>query len=208
MGMRERFQVTKDLIKKLLGLIDGEGGLEDGSGAEGSSMFCVQQAVSLATGQPGADDQPVHCVMKWIIQLGIHLNDANGWESDESRAEGLRQFAVAELGSNTLREGSFRRELAKKAAEKWPDAELSVSSSTGDYVFAAEEDDGETGLRALAQMVVDVLVQMKSPGSEYLCMADKKAYEKPEGFGRIPTIKPATPSERESAWLPEDAPWV
>lgn len=215
--MRSIFKVTEDLVKKLLSLIDG--GLVDGAGSaegEGGSVsgvptFCVQQAVNLATGRPDDDDDASHCVMEWVNNLGIQFNDSSVWDSDESRAAGLREFAIAELGSSGLRENSFRKRLIEKVKTRWPDEEdggVHIGSSTSQLVNIAETD-GEVGLLALIQMTVETLKEMGSPGCDYLCMANKKKYERPpqlEGV-RLPTIKPATNEMRKSAWLGEDAPW-
>lgn len=198
------FSVTKDLVRKLLSLIDS--GLEGTAGEQEQATFCVQQAISLATGDPGADDQPKHCVMPWLINLGICLNDADSWENDHSRAEGLREFAVAELGSSGLREKSFKRMFLEKFNAKWPENALDELASPDDFVAVAD-CEGEKGLKTLAKMVVEILQEMNSPGTEYLFMANKKAYEKPEGFGPVPRIKPATEEQRKAAWIADDAPW-
>jgi hypothetical protein len=206
------FSVTRDVVLRLLGLLDNNDGLVHGAGSKEANTFCVQQAVSLATGLPGKDDQPKHCVMGWLISLGIQLNDANGWGSEQSRAEGLREFAVAELGSNTLRESSFKRNLREKMEAKWPDTceehGLHDSSSPDAYVAIAEEED-EEGLKALAGMVVEILQDMNSPGTEYLFLANRKKYERPEELKgvRLPQIKPATEEVKKSAWIADDAPW-
>jgi hypothetical protein len=206
------FSITKDVVLKLLGLLDNKEGLVHGAGSKENNTFCVQQAVSLATGLPGKDDQPKHCVMPWLINLGIHLNDSLGWDSDQSRAEGLREFAVAELGSNTLRESSLRRNLREKMKAKWPEHceehDLDEMSTPDIYVNVAEEE-GEEGLRALCDMVVDILQDMNSPGSEYLFLANRKKYERPEELKgvRIPKPEPATEEVKKSAWIADDAPW-
>lgn len=205
----ELFSITKDVVLKLLGLIDS--GLVGHAGNKKDNTFCVQQAVSLATGMPSQDDQPKHCVMPWLINLGIQLNDADGWESIESRSAGLREFAVAELGSAHLREATFREMLRKKVITKWPEAEgLDQHSSPEYYVEVAQDyGDDEEGLKQLVKMVVEVLQEMSCQGTEYLFMANKKEYDRPEEFKgvRIPRIQPATEKEIASAWIAEDAPW-
>lgn len=210
------FSVTKDVVLKLLGLIDS--GLLGTAGSKEDNTFCVQQAVSLATGMPSQSDQPSHCVMPWIINLGISLNDAHGWDSEESRSAGLREFAVAELGSASLRESTFREMLRKKIEKKWPESEgrLDQHSSPSYYVDIAEDFgmingdyDPEEGLKQLAKMVVEVLQELSCQGTEYLFMANKKEYDRPPEFKgvRIPQIEPATEEVRASAWIAEDEPW-
>lgn len=65
----------------------------------------------------------------------------------------------------------------------------------------AENAAGEEGPQALAAMAVDVLRDMKSPGCEYLCLADRK-YPRPEELEgkRLPAIKPADEDARIAAW--------
>lgn len=206
------FKVTKDVVLKLLSLVDS--GLFNTAGNQEDNTFCVQQAVSLATGMPSKDDQPKHCVMPWIISLGISLNDADAWESDEDRSEGLREFAVAELGSAGLRESTFRKGLVKKVKEKWPERSedwgISDRSDPSTFIEVATSDiDGSDGLKLLAKMAVEVLQEMSCQGTEYLFLANKKEYDRPEEFKgvRIPQIKPATEEVIKSAWIADDAAW-
>lgn len=148
-------------IKRLLKLIDA--GLQDGAG-EGDSpgMFCVQQAVNY-TYLKNKNDQPFQCVHSELINLGISLNDAYGWSSDKARAKGLREFAVAELGSNTVNCTGFSNKLflkwrAKHSSEDWNISDKSISE--------------------YASMAVELLKELKSPGCEYLGMCKTERIKK------------------------------
>jgi hypothetical protein len=93
-------EITKDVVIKLLGVIDtglinGIGNAdEDGKGVPGS--MCVEAAVCYALGLPHGDDP--QCVAPSLRSLKIRLNDSR-WSSAQARAKGLRRLAVIQLGS-------------------------------------------------------------------------------------------------------------
>jgi hypothetical protein len=209
------FSVTREMVAKLLSLLGSDTGLADGAGSKEEATFCVQQAVSLATGAPSQDDQPKHCVMQWLINFGIALNDADGWESELSKAQGLKEFAIAELGSNKLRENTFVRLFREKVKARWAEeSEVALYRSElvtpDDFVTMASKQPGnaEENLKALARIAVETLKEMNSPGAAYLFMANRKEHKKPEGItGAVPRIKPATEEQRMAAWVADDTPW-
>jgi hypothetical protein len=201
------FKVTRELALKVLKLIDSPGGLFHRAGSQRDNTFCVQQAVSLATGNPHHQDQPTDCVMPWIVQLGIRLNDDPNWVSAESRAAGLREFAVAELGSVNLRETTVRKILSDKANVVWGEGQFDTNSHQGEYVERAGLD-GEEGLKSLVQMIIETLQELNCQGCDYLCIADRDKYVIEDEFeGEVPRIQPVTPDQRARAWVADDAAW-
>ncbi len=87
-------EITKDVVIKLLGIVDA--GLTNGLGVQEPGRFCVEAAVCYALGLPHGDD-PL-CVAPALRSLKIRLNDSR-WSSDQARAKGLRRLAVIQLGS-------------------------------------------------------------------------------------------------------------
>jgi len=74
-----------------------QGGLCSGKGsAIKPGTFCVQQLISRIFDDSSSDAPS--CVNYAVRSFGIVLNDAS-WSSDQARANGLRKFAVAELGT-------------------------------------------------------------------------------------------------------------
>jgi len=93
--MTETFTITKDFVDKLLGVVDA--GLCSGMGRQEPGQMCVEAAVCYAMGLPHGD-KPT-CVSGSVRHLKVHLNDTIGWVCNESRAHGLREIAIAQLGS-------------------------------------------------------------------------------------------------------------
>lgn len=85
-------QVT-DRIWQLVGY-----GLPHGLGRRGKGSMCVQASVQAALGEQH-NDQPL-CVPIERRSYGIWLNDAPGWSSNQARGDGLRRYAIAQLGDS------------------------------------------------------------------------------------------------------------
>lgn len=83
-------------------------GLRDGG------MVCVEAAVCAALGLPHGDDPG--CVLPALRKLKIQVND-RGFNSPETRARALRRLAVAQVGSDSLDEMAFVRELVVLARD-------------------------------------------------------------------------------------------
>jgi hypothetical protein len=168
-------KLTIASIKNLLDIISG--GLRSEEGSAGiPGDFCVQQAVNTAM-HGGTDDRP-HCVGSVVRNLGITLNDSQGWSSDKARADGLRRFAVAELGSDEIDQVRVQALMRKKFREKHPNY-LERGAWDGMISWALcptsmETKDEETVLKGLAEMAVQVLKELKSPGTRYLYLCESK----------------------------------
>jgi len=70
--------------------------------------MCLEQVISYALGEE-IGDKP-SCVGKQVRKFVIYLNDAN-WSSPSARAEGMKQLAIAQLGSDSLNQDEFREKL-------------------------------------------------------------------------------------------------
>src|SRR2546422_586943 len=98
--------ITKALVAKVLEVVDA--GLIKGLGKPIPGQMCVEAAVCFALGEPHGD-QPA-CVGAAVRAFKIRLNDAR-WSSDAARTKGLRELAVAQLGSDTIDQKQFAQLL-------------------------------------------------------------------------------------------------
>lgn len=165
--------VTLDAIKALLGLMDK--GIIHGAGRI-PSQFCVQQAVSLATG--GSQTDRPWCVNPNLRDLGIAMNDANVWYTNESRAQGLRRFAVAEMGTDEkFCSYDFTQKLAKHLGlDNFSETESNPLKVYQEWLCIRS---GEQGISDFANACADIMLEMDTPGSRHLHYCDER-YSKKE----------------------------
>lgn len=95
------------LARRVLKIVDR--GLSEGLGNGRRGDVCVEAAVCLALGLPHGDNPP--CVGSGVRSAKIHLNDIAAWGSKKARAAGLREVAVAQLGSNEIDQKKFAKRL-------------------------------------------------------------------------------------------------
>ena len=88
-------QITKELVDKINKLLDE--GLVCGLGKPIPGQMCVEALICYALDLPHGDEP--NCVSPAIRSLKIRLNDSN-WSSNKARAEGMRNLAVLQLGTN------------------------------------------------------------------------------------------------------------
>lgn len=86
---------TKEIAENILKLIAC--GLPKGLGKPRPGKMCVEALVCYATGDDH-DDRP-QCVKENVSTFKIQINDLD-WSSPIARANGLRELAIAQLGSN------------------------------------------------------------------------------------------------------------
>src|SRR3989449_8977757 len=98
--------ITKALAAKVLEVVDA--GLIKGLGKPIPGQMCVEAAVCFALGEPHGDEPS--CVGAAVRAFKIRLNDAR-WSSNAARTKGLRELAVAQLGSNTIDQQQFAQLL-------------------------------------------------------------------------------------------------
>lgn len=97
-----------DLAKRVLSVVDK--GLSEGLGEPKPGQMCVEAAVCFALGLPHDDNPP--CVGDQVRNAKIQLNDTTYWGTDKARARGLRDLAVAQLGSDKIDQKKFAKVLA------------------------------------------------------------------------------------------------
>lgn len=106
--------MTVDTARKVLSVVDQ--GLCDDLGKPIPGQMCVQAAVCYALGLPHDDDP--NCVDPPLRLFVITHNDAP-WSSPKARAEGMRELAVAQLGSlGKLDSIQFVQKLAEQTIRR------------------------------------------------------------------------------------------
>jgi len=94
---------TRDHAIRILELLSY--GLVKGKGIPIPGNMCVEAAVCLALGLPHGDNPP--CVGSEVRKFKIELND-NDWTTTIARARGMRELAIAQLGSDKLDQRAFK----------------------------------------------------------------------------------------------------
>lgn len=171
--------ITREIASKILKVVDN--GLSNGLGTGNFGEMCVESAVARALGLSYGDNPP--CVARSLRNLVIRLNDSN-WSSNDARAKGLRRLSVAQLGSHiALDENEFVRQLARKSLPSGlpTAADLDMRQAyTYTYAYAAyaaaANTDGakerDKSLAEYAESIVQVLVNMKAPGCQWLVLTE------------------------------------
>jgi hypothetical protein len=85
-------------------------GLPAGLGSRGHGTMCVQACVNAAL-DSDHHDRPI-CVSEQMTHFGIALNDRYGWLDEKDRGDGLRRWAIAQLGTSELPEEDFAELVA------------------------------------------------------------------------------------------------
>ena len=88
-------EINAKLVKRLLDVVDQ--GLCSGVGNGTPGHMCVEAAASYVVDGDGKSDMP-SCVHAVVRRFKIALNDKK-WSSEQARALGMREVAVAQLGS-------------------------------------------------------------------------------------------------------------
>lgn len=183
-------KITLTHINNLLKLF--ECGLVNGAGHD-VNHFCVQQAVHRVLDDDlknadKSDDPPTWCVQSHIRNFGVHMNDAEGWNGNKGRAEGLKRFAIAELGSGKISAHDFYARLSAKLASvlsKDPD-EFSYDDTIVEQ-FMQHKIGGMSRndrLTHLANAAADVLMELGTEGSQFLYLIDEPDKKKREERAR------------------------
>lgn len=97
------FEITEPMVQQILSVIDK--GLTSGLGVPVPGKMCVEAAVCYALGLPHSSDPG--CVAEPVRWFKIDLNDSALWKSPQSRANGLRALAIAQLGSSSIDASAF-----------------------------------------------------------------------------------------------------
>ena len=102
-------QIDAPLARRVLDVVDQ--GLVSGLGKRIPGQMCVEAAVCFAMDLPHGDEPT--CVSPALRRLKIGLNDSQ-WSSPQTRAQGMRRLAIAQLGSaGVLDDVEFTRRVAE-----------------------------------------------------------------------------------------------
>jgi hypothetical protein len=108
-------EITREVAQKVLNTVNA--GLVKGLGHPIPGQMCVEAAVCFAMGLPHGDSPP--CVSPALRGLKISLNDA-GWSSKSVRANGLRELALLQLGTDgVLDEVEFAKKVILLVINKY-----------------------------------------------------------------------------------------
>lgn len=128
--------ITPDAIARLDALLAN--GLVSGNGDK-TTTFCVEEACAAALGLPVTDHPS--CVAPAVSAFGRRLNDAR-WAGEAARAAGMRDFAIAQLGSaGVVDEREFATRLAIRTVREVLPVWLRVAKIDEGVVAACERAD-------------------------------------------------------------------
>ena len=179
-------EITREIAIKVRDTVNA--GLVKGVGVQVPGQMCVEAAVCYAMGLPHGDEPP--CVSPVIRRLKIQLNDS-AWSSDKVRGSGMRRLALAQLGSaGVVDEVDFVRRVVEMTIRRFIPIALRAAASIHPQVKhqtamkkaavqceqAANLKDCEAAgwaardklLSDFAEGVVQVLIEMKAPGCQWL----------------------------------------
>lgn len=106
-------KITRQLVDRIWQLVGY--GLPSGLGERGKGSMCVQASVQAALGETH-NDQPL-CVPGTRKSFGIYMNDMYGWSGNQARGDGLRRYAIAQLGDSDMAPVTFAAIVIKKALQ-------------------------------------------------------------------------------------------
>jgi len=182
--------ITLEIAEKVRDTVDA--GLSEGVGNPIPGQMCVEAAVCYALGLPHGDDPG--CVSPALRSLKIALNDKN-WSSSLARAKGLRRLALVQLGSvgvfddtefmRRVSEMTIRRMVPmalRAAARRVPAHAIKLEAaairceqegtreSARAAALAAAASTRDRVLADFAELVVQILIDMKAPGCQWLAL--------------------------------------
>jgi hypothetical protein len=177
-------EITKEIAIRVRDTVDA--GLVRGKGEPIPGQMCVEAAVCFAMGLPHSDEPT--CVSPAIRALKIRLNDSD-WSSDSARAKGMRRLALVQLGSaGAVDDNDFARRIAEMTIRKIVpialraaavlnhaaehktalEASAKLCETEGSQSAAESAESIDTVLSGFAESVVQVLIEMKAPGCQWL----------------------------------------
>lgn len=189
-------ELTLEIAKKVLEVVDK--GLSNGLGKPIPDEMCVEAAVCYAYGLPHNDNPP--CVSRAVRVLKIQLNDSE-WSSTKARGIGMRRLAIAQLGSaDVIDNKEFAKRVADytirttvpqalraaaliqkdthhkgallDAALRCEKEGTEEASEAASAASAASWAASDKQLSDFAEGVVQILIELKSPGCEFLYLTE------------------------------------
>jgi hypothetical protein len=155
-------KLTDPMAKMVDSILDYLGyGLIGGSvGERRYGGMCVQAVVSLVNGDDH-QDRPT-CVAYSLAAFGVGLNDCGLFEDDLKRAEALKRFAIAQLGT---RDSDFHMREFDSRANELREKILERDGYDDDSSYVGMTRDN---IREFADGCADILADMGTKGSKYL----------------------------------------
>lgn len=184
-------KLTINHARKVLQTVDQ--GLCHGLGQAEPGEMCVESAVCYALGLPHGDN-PL-CVGAAVRQFKIRLNDSK-WKSDKSRSRGMRKLAIAQLGSDQIDQVEFAKYVseqtirrivplallaAARAVPKHAKALMAAAKrcrregtlEAASAAYSAAYSAASAGpLLVAAEIAIEALKKLKSPGCKWLRLCD------------------------------------
>ena len=164
---------TKQTAIKILDLL--KHGLVKGLGFPEPGKMCIEAAVCYAMGLPHSDTPS--CVAPAVRAFKIGLNDS-AWSSNKARAQGLKQIAVAQLGSESIDEALFMKEVARLIIQKVLPISLRASGLEAEALrceLGGTEASAHAAARA-ADVAADVAAAAGDAGYAAAYAAARAAY--------------------------------
>jgi len=188
-------ELTKEIAIKVKETV--ECGLSSGIGNRIPGEMCVEAAVCYAYDLPHGDNPP--CVGSAVRSFKIKLNDSN-WSSNKARGKGMLKISISQLNSNVIDQREFSRRIIIKivnhiisslAAKYAPELEekLKIVTEISEIVTLCRELQQKVAayaaaayaksfkkdeiLTKTADLCLEVLIEMKSPGCKYLYLLEK-----------------------------------
>jgi hypothetical protein len=158
--------INEELARKVLEVVDQ--GLVKGVGDPKPGQMCVEAAVCYAMGLPHGDEPT--CVGYAVRAFKIRLNDAD-WSSDAARAKGMRQLAVAQLGSDEVDQLAFVREVTLETVRQIVPIALRAAASLN-----AKHKDALESAAVACEAATDLVAAKAAAAAAHAAAADTDAY--------------------------------
>jgi hypothetical protein len=160
-------EITEAIARRVLEVVDA--GLTVGIGKPEPGQMCVEAAVCFALDEPHGDTPS--CVSPVVRVLKTRLNDSH-WSSDTARAKGMRRVAIAQLGTNNaIDEREFVNRIAPLGAEYPADKARHVIWQVH-MAAGLQRADADKILSEFAEKIVQILIDLKSPGCQWLYLTE------------------------------------
>jgi hypothetical protein len=166
-------KITENIIRNLIFLLDKHG-LVHGAG-DTKEEFCIQQAVNRVINNDlygqWSDNPSQDCLDEDIRAFGIRMNDCLRSMPRKERADVLKRFAIAELGSNMIESKAFFDMLCEKL--EFVPLDGHWGSLIEHFIQRSSEGTKTERLKILADAAADVLKELGTEGGKFLHLVDE-----------------------------------
>jgi hypothetical protein len=173
------YELNETKVRHLLKVVDA--GLVHGLGEPVPGKMCVEAAICYGMGLPHSD-KPT-CVGSSVRAFKIRLNDSR-WSSNEARTNGMRKLAIAQLGSDAIDQRAFANIVTEQCIRQIVPIDprclfqsfgmLRIELCRRTYADAAARANArDKALNTVAEIGLQTLIELKSPGCEYLYLTEE-----------------------------------